>query len=152
MSTSCVNKVVLVGNLGADPETRFTPKGTQVTTATLATDDTWTDRKGEARRRTEWHRLVFWRRLAEIASQYLKKGSRIYLEGRLTTRHWDDAEGHRHYVTEIVVSDLQLVDGDGGPGELDLLYGRGTHGEAQPALAGAALPGAEPAEDDGLPF
>ena len=153
MPTSCVNKVVLVGNIGADPETRFTPRGTQVTTATLATDDTWTDRKGESRRRTEWHRLVLWRRLAEVASQYLKKGSRVYVEGRLTTRSWDDADGHRHYVTEIVVSDLQLVDGDGGPGELDLLYGREARGEADTALVGAALPGADGGDgDDGLPF
>lgn len=144
MPSKCLNKVILVGNLGADPETRFTPSGTQVTTANLATDDAWTDRKGQLRRRTEWHRLVLWRRLAEVASQYLHKGSRVYVEGRLQTRTWDDEDGVRHYVTEVVATDLQLVDGSGGPGELDLLYGR----DAAPVAAGAL--GTE--DDDGLPF
>lgn len=148
--TKCVNKVVLVGNLGADPETRFTPSGTQVTTASLATDETWTDRKGETRRRTEWHRLVLWRRLAEIAGQYLKKGSKIYIEGRLSTRSWEDVQGHRHYVTEIVVSELKLVDGEGGPGEMDLHYGRDTADEL--VAAGDGLMTADGGEDDGLPF
>ena len=148
MQTKCVNKVVLSGNLGADPETRFTPSGTQVTTANLATDDTWTDRKGEPQRRTEWHRLVLWRRFAEIASQYLKKGSKVYVEGRLQTRSWEDDRGHRHYVTEVVVSDLKLVDGAGGPGELDLLFGR-----AAASLVSTGPTGGRAAdEEDGLPF
>jgi single-strand DNA-binding protein len=148
MQTKCLNKVVLSGNLGADPETRFTPSGTQVTTANLATDDTWTDRKGEPQRRTEWHRLVFWRRFAEIASQYLKKGSKVYVEGRLQTRSWEDDRGQRHYVTEVVVSDLKLVDGAGGPGELDLLFGRG-----QDCLVSAGPTGGRAAdEEDSLPF
>ena len=157
MQTKCVNKVVLVGNLGVDPETRFTPSGTQVTTASLATNETWNDRNGEQRRRTEWHRLVLWRRLAEVASQYLKKGSKVRIEGRLQTRSWEDDRGQRHYVTEIVVGDLKLIDGAGGPGELDLLYGRGGHGrggaENTDSLvsAGAMDEGADD-EDDGLPF
>lgn len=157
MQTKCVNKVVLVGNLGADPETRFTPSGTQVTTASLATDESWTDRKGESRRRTEWHRLVLWRRLAEIAGQYLKKGSKVCVEGRLQTRSWEDAGGQRHYVTEVVVSDLKLIDSEGGPGEMDLAYGRDSMDELQ--QAGTALVGTAAASsteasgmDDGLPF
>ncbi len=144
----CLNKVTLVGNLGDDPETRFTPSGTQVTTASLATDESWTDRKGGRRRRTEWHRLVLWRRLAEVASQHLRKGVRIYVEGRLQTRKWEDGKGHRHSVTEIVVTDLRFVDGAGGPGELDLLYGR--EDEAEPGTTATRSPGA--LEDDGLPF
>ena len=146
MPSKCLNKVILVGNLGADPETRFTPSGTQVTTANLATDDTWIDRRGEQRRRTEWHRLVLWRRLAEIASQHLHRGSKVYVEGRLQTRTWDDAHGARHFVTEVVVTDLQLVDESGGPCELDLLYGRDAAGGAAPVDALAA------SDDDGLPF
>ena len=110
----CLNKVTLVGNLGDDPETRFTPSGTQVTTARLATDESWTDRKGGRRRRTEWHRLVLWRRLAEVASQHLRKGVRLHVEGRLQTRKWEDGKGRRHSVTEIVVTDLRFVDGAGG--------------------------------------
>ena len=144
----CLNKVTLLGNLGDDPETRFTPSGTRVTSASLATDETWVDPRGGRRRRTEWHRLVFWRRLAEVASQHLRKGVRVCVEGRLQTRKWEDPRGHRHSVTEIVVTDLRFVDGAGGPGELDLLYGRDEAEEAGTTAAHA--PGA--AEDDGLPF
>ena len=144
----CLNKATLVGNLGDDPETRFTPSGTRVTSASLATDETWVDAKGGRRRRTEWHRLVFWRRLAEVASQHLYKGIRVCVEGRLQTRKWEDPRGHRHSVTEIVVTDLRFVDGAGGPAELDLLYGR--DGAEEPGTAATHAPGA--AEDDGLPF
>lgn len=157
MQAKCVNMVVLVGNLGVDPETRFTPSGTQVTTASLATDETWTDRKGEQQRRTEWHRLVLWRRLAEVSSQYLKKGSKVRIEGRLQTRSWEDDRGQRHYVTEVVVSDLKLIDGAGGPGELDLHYGVSDNADNINSLVsvGDAVDaiGANTAEeDDGLPF
>ena len=141
--SSCVNRVVLIGNLGADPDTRFTPSATQVVTANLATDDSWTDRHGKKHQQTEWHRLVFWRRLAEIATDYLHKGSRIHIEGRLKSRTWEDDDGNRHFLTEIVVSDLQILDGSGnGPAELDLLYGRDQlHGSEQAtiALASTAL-------------
>jgi len=169
MQTKCVNKVVLVGNLGVDPETRFTPSGTQVTTTSLATDETWTDRKGEQQRRTEWHRLVLWRRLAEVSSQYLKKGSKVRIEGRLQTRSWEDDRSQRHYVTEVVVSDLKLIDGAGGPGELDLHYGRDTddipNGDipnddvSSGVISNDVISNREnnlvsmgAAEDDGLPF
>ncbi|MEE3337919.1 MAG: single-stranded DNA-binding protein [Candidatus Latescibacterota bacterium] len=145
---SCVNRVVLVGNLGADPDTRFTPTGTQVVTANLATDDTWTDRQGTKRQRTEWHRLVLWRRLAEIASQYLHKGSRVYIEGRLHSRSWEDGEGHRNYLTEIVVSDLRILDASAnGPAELDLLYAQS---ESQAEVSVASTPNGS--DDYGLPF
>lgn len=119
-----VNKVILIGNLGADPEIRFTPNGAQVVSVNLATSEVWTDKSGERRERTEWHRLVLWRRLAEIAGQYLRKGSKVYVEGKLQTRTWDDPKGQRHYVTEVVVNELQMLDAPGGPGELDLAYAR----------------------------
>ena len=124
MSRNSVNKVTLLGNLGADPETRFTTTGTQVVTVNLATTESWTDKSGERRERTEWHRLVLWRRLAEIAGQYLRQGSKVYVEGKLQTRSWEDVKGQRHYMTEVVVSDLQILDAPGGPGELDLDYAR----------------------------
>jgi single-strand DNA-binding protein len=124
MPRNSVNKVILLGNLGADPETRFTPAGTQVVTVNLATSDNWTDKNGERRERTEWHRLVLWRRLAEIAGQYLRRGSKVYVEGKLQTRSWEDVKGQRHYMTEVVVSDLQMLDAPGSPAELDLDYAR----------------------------
>ena len=158
MAHHSVNKVILIGNLGADPETRFTPSGSQVTTVNLATDEAWTDKSGERQARTEWHRLVLWRRLAEIAGEYLKKGSKVYAEGRLQTRSWDDQSGRRHYVTEIVVTDMQMLDAAGGPGELDMMYGRGEEG-GETAIATSA-PSSRPSRrgrrgiqpDDGLPF
>lgn len=105
-----VNKVILLGNLGADPETRSLPSGDPVTNVNLATSEQWKDREsGEQRERTEWHRLVFFKRLAEIAGQYLSKGSKIYVEGKLQTRKWEK-DGQTHYSTEIVVSDLQMLD------------------------------------------
>jgi single-strand DNA-binding protein len=97
-----VNKVILVGNLGKDPETRYLPNGDPVTTITVATTDTWKDKNsGEKKEATEWHRVVFFRKLAEIAGQYLKKGSQIYLEGSLKTRKWQDRDGNYRYTTEI---------------------------------------------------
>ena len=152
MAGYSINKVTLRGNLGSDPDTRFTPSGTQVTTASLATNDTWTTENGETQRRTEWHRLVFWRRLSEIASQYLSKGSRLLVEGRLQTRTWDDARGQRHRLTEIIVTDMKLVDSPGGPGELDMTYGGGEErrGE-QLTFSAISEPSPTPGED-GLPF
>ena len=162
MASYSVNKVILIGNLGADPETRFTPSGSQVTTVNLATDEMWTDKSGERQATTEWHRLVLWRRLSEIAGQYLKKGSKIYVEGRLQTRNWDDQSGRRHYVTEIVVTDMQMLDAAGGPGELDMMYGREEEGgenamvsaepSGRPSRRGRpSRQGAVP-QADGLPF
>ncbi len=106
-----VNKVILIGNLGADPEMRYMPNGTAVANLRLATSDSWKDKStGEQVERTEWHRVVLFQRLGEIAGEYLKKGSKVYIEGRIQTRKWQDKEGHDHYTTEIVGSDLQMLD------------------------------------------
>ncbi|MGM0915335.1 MAG: single-stranded DNA-binding protein [Pseudomonadota bacterium] len=110
-----INKVILIGNLGQDPEVRFSPSGTAIANLNLATTDTWTDRQsGQRQERTEWHRLVLFNKTAEIAQQYLKKGSKIYVEGRLQTRKWQGQDGQDRYTTEIVVNDMQMLDSRGG--------------------------------------
>ena len=107
-----VNKVILVGNLGADPETRFMPNGDAVANVRLATTESWKDKAtGEKREITEWHRVVFYRKLAEIVGQYLKKGSAVYVEGRIRTRKWQDKEGQERYTTEIEVTEMQMLGG-----------------------------------------
>ena len=112
-----VNKVILVGNLGRDPETRYNPDGGAITNISVATTDTWKDKaSGEKQERTEWHRVVFFSRLAEIAGEYLKKGSQVYIEGSLRTRKWQDKEGKDRYSTEIVGNDMQMLDARGGGG------------------------------------
>ncbi len=111
MSRGGVNKVILVGNLGADPELKYLPSGVPVVNFSLATSESWTDKDGERQERTEWHRLVLWRKLAEIAEKYLRKGSKLYVEGKLQTRSWDDQSGQKRYTTEIVVNDMQMLDG-----------------------------------------
>ena len=113
-----VNKVILIGNLGGDPEVKYTPGGAAVANVNLATSDSWTDKgSGERQERTEWHRLVFWNKLAEIVGQYLRKGSKIYVEGRLQTRSWDDPQsGQKRFMTEGVASDMQMLDGRGEGG------------------------------------
>ncbi|MEX2487960.1 MAG: single-stranded DNA-binding protein [Pseudomonadales bacterium] len=109
-----INKVILIGNLGADPETRYLPSGDPVTNINLATSMSWRDREsGEQNERTEWHRVVFFKRLAEIAGEYLKKGSKVYVEGSLRTRQWE-REGQKHYTTEIVANEMQMLDSRGG--------------------------------------
>jgi single-strand DNA-binding protein len=109
-----VNKVILLGNLGADPETRYTAGGSAVTNIRMATTDTWRDRQsGEQQERTEWHRVVFFGRLAEIAAEYLRKGRQCYVEGRIQTRKWQGQDGQDRYTTEIVASDMQLLGGRG---------------------------------------
>ena len=106
-----INKVILIGNLGQDPEVRFTPSGTAVANLNLATSDTWMDRQsGQRQERTEWHRIVAWGRLAEICNQYLKKGSKVYIEGRLQTRSWEGQDGQKRYTTEIVAGEMQMLD------------------------------------------
>ncbi|QNI01558.1 single-stranded DNA-binding protein [Halomonas sp. SH5A2] len=110
-----INKVILIGNLGQDPEVRFTPSGTAVANLNLATTDTWMDRQsGQRQERTEWHRVVMFNKTAEIAQQYLKKGSKVYIEGRLQTRKWQDQNGQDRYSTEIVANDMQMLDSRGG--------------------------------------
>ena len=113
-----VNKVILIGNLGQDPEVRFMPSGNPVANLRLATTDTWTDRQsGQRQERTEWHSVVMFNKLAEISQQYLKKGSRIYIEGRLQTRKWQGQDGQDRYSTEIVANDMQMLDSRGGGGD-----------------------------------
>ncbi len=112
-----VNKVILVGNCGQDPETRYTASGSAITNLSIATSDTWKDKQtGQQQERTEWHRVVFFNRLAEIAGEYLRKGSKVYVEGRLQTRKWQDQGGQDRYTTEIVASEMQMLDsrGEGG--------------------------------------
>jgi single-strand DNA-binding protein len=116
MATRGINKVILVGNLGNDPETRFMPSGGAVTNVSIATSETWKDKQtGQPQERTEWHRVVFFNRLAEIAGEYLKKGSKVYVEGSLRTRKWQDQSGADRYTTEIVAAEMQMLDsrGDG---------------------------------------
>lgn len=111
-----INKVILIGNLGQDPEVRFTPSGTAVANLSLATSDSWMDRQtGQRQERTEWHRVVMFNKLAEIAQQYLKKGSKLYVEGRLQTRKWQDQNGQDKYSTEIVANNMEMLDSRGGP-------------------------------------
>lgn len=117
MASRGINKVILVGNLGNDPETRFMPSGGAVTNLSIATSETWKDKtSGQQQERTEWHRIVFFNRLAEIAGEYLKKGSKVYIEGSLRTRKWQDKSGQDKYTTEIVASEMQMLDSRGGSG------------------------------------
>jgi single-strand DNA-binding protein len=111
-----VNKVILVGRLGKDPETRYMTNGEAVTNATLATSENWKDKSGEKQEKTEWHNLVFYRRLAEVAGEYLKKGSQIYVEGKLQTRKWQTKEGQDRYSTEIIVDQMQMLGGKSSGG------------------------------------
>jgi single-strand DNA-binding protein len=129
-----VNKVILVGRLGRDPETRYTGSGQAVANFTMATDSTYKDRSGERQKRTEWHRIVAWGKLAEICQQYLKKGSQVYIEGRLQTREWEDKSGQKRTTTEIVASDMRM------------LGSRADSAAAAGAGAGAAAAASRPAE------
>jgi single-strand DNA-binding protein len=106
-----INKVILVGRLGRDPEVRYTPSGVAVANFSMATSEEWKDRdSGEKKERTEWHRIVAWRRLGEICGEYLRKGSQIYIEGKLQTRDWEDRDGNKRYTTEIVAQNMQMLD------------------------------------------
>ena len=166
-----VNKVILIGNLGKDPEMKSFPNGDAFCNLTLATSDSWTDKtSGEKKEKTEWHNLVFTRRLAEIAGQYLKKGSKIYVEGSLRTRKWQDKDGHDRYTTEIQVNDMQMLDGRGGGGGEDFgggassgssNYGssrgggapqRGASAPARPQPMPERSGGGDSFEDDDIPF
>ncbi|MEN8802764.1 MAG: single-stranded DNA-binding protein [Thiogranum sp.] len=140
-----VNKVILVGNLGADPEVKYMPNGNAVANVTVATSESWKDKQsGEQKDKTEWHRVVFFRRLAEIAGEYLKKGSQIYIEGKLQTRKWQDKNGNDRYTTEIIANEMQMLGGRGG-GSAD--FGTASSTAAAPAPAAAA-----DEFDDDIPF
>ena len=122
MASRGINKVILIGNLGQDPEVRYMPSGGAVTNITLATSDTWRDKQtGEQKERTEWHRVVFMGKLAEVAGEYLKKGSQVYVEGKLQTRKWQDQNGNDRYTTEIIAREMKMLSprsSGGGSGEL----------------------------------
>ena len=111
MASRGVNKVILIGNLGQDPEVRYMANGTAVANVTVATSESWKDQHGQQQERTEWHRCVMYRRLAEIAGEHLKKGAKVYMEGRLQTREWQDQQGQKRYTTEIIVNEMQMLDG-----------------------------------------
>jgi single-strand DNA-binding protein len=112
-----INKAILIGNLGRDPETRYTQGGTAVTNFSVATSDSWRDRQtGEQQERTEWHNVVCFARLAEVAGEYLRKGSKVYIEGRIQTRKWQDKEGNDRWTTEIIANEMQMLDSRGGGG------------------------------------
>jgi len=155
-----VNKVILLGNLGTEPEVRYMPNGNPVVNLSLATSDVWKDREsGQQQEKTEWHRLVLFSRLAEIAGEYLHKGSKVYVEGRIQTRKWQDQSGQDRYTTEIICNELQML--DKAPGNLDQSL---TSSSTSPATATAPQkkspqPTAKPAEsktaddfDDDIPF
>jgi single-strand DNA-binding protein len=152
-----INKVILIGNLGADPETRFMPSGGAVTNIRLATSESWKDRQsGQMQERTEWHRVVFFNKLGEIAGEYLKKGSKVYIEGSLRTRKWQGQDGQDRYTTEIVANEMQMLDSRDGGG-----YGGGSGGfggSQQDAPAPAASGGGNAPSsgggdfDDDIPF
>ena len=149
-----INKVILVGNLGRDPETRYMPSGGAVTNVSIATSKGWKDKdSGEQKERTEWHRIVFFNKLAEIAGEYLKRGSKVYIEGELRTRDWEK-DGQKHYTTEVVASEMQMLDsrgemGGGGPSAGGPPAGESSFGG--PAASQGAGGSASPADDFGPP-
>jgi single-strand DNA-binding protein len=156
-----VNKVILVGNLGADPETRAMPSGSTVANLRIATSESWRDKtSGEQQERTEWHRVALFGRLAEIASEYLRKGSQVYIEGSLRTRKWQDKQGNERYSTEIVANDLQMLGGrgagggGGGGGAAPSGAGRGAPpADSYPEYSGPSGPSGEKDDfDDDIPF
>ena len=151
MASRGVNKVILIGNLGQDPEVRYMPNGGAVCNITVATSETWKDKNsGENQEKTEWHRVVMFRRLAEIAGEYLKKGSKVYLEGRLQTRKWQDQQGQDRYTTEIVADQMQMLDSRGGSADFTPAQPHSSAPQSQPAAPQAA-PADKGFEDD-IPF
>ena len=161
-----VNKVIIVGNLGRDPETRYMPNGEAVTNVAVATTESWKDKtSGDKKEITEWHRITFYRKLAEIAGQYLKKGSSVYIEGRLQTRKWTDKDGVERFTTEIIADTMQMLGGrpgaGGGSASMDDDYSSNNSPAPRQSSAGAssaARPAAKPAAsnfndmDDDIPF
>lgn len=159
MAGRSLNRVQLIGHLGKDPEVKYTPQGTPVAKITIATNERFKDKGGEWQDRTEWHNVVLWSRMAEIAGEYLKKGKQVFIEGRLQTRSWDDKQtGQKKYMTEIVASDMILLGGGGGRAEGGGDYSGGSRGassggnnfdqrspEPEPAPAG-------PITDEDIPF
>lgn len=152
-----VNKVILVGNLGADPETRYMPSGGAVTNLRVATADSWKDKQtGERQERTEWHRVVLFNRLAEVAAEYLRKGSQVYLEGRIQTRKWQGQDGQDKYSTEIVANEMQMLGraggGGGGGGYQSAPADRDTGSSQAQPMSSPATAGPPDDFDDDIPF
>jgi single-strand DNA-binding protein len=142
-----VNKVILIGNLGRDPEIRYTRSGTSVATLNIATSETWTDQNGQRQERTEWHRVVAWSKLADIAKEYLTKGRQVYIEGKLQTRSWDDRDGNKRYTTEVKADQMVMLGGRGESAD------RGDYASS----SSSPPPGPEPQEpfeatEDDVPF
>jgi single-strand DNA-binding protein len=155
MASRGINKVILVGNLGADPEHRMSQAGSAITNISIATSESWKDKNtGQPQERTEWHRVVFFNRLAEIAAEYLRKGSKVYVEGALRTRKWQDQNGQDRWTTEIVGNEMQMLDSRGSGGDV---YGGGQGGGGQyesPPAPQPMAPGGgsiDPVDDD-IPF
>ena len=154
-----VNKVILVGNLGSDPETRYMPSGDAVTNISVATTESWKDKQtGEQKEKTEWHRVVMFRRLGEIAAEYLRKGSQVYIEGKLRTNKWKDRDGNDRYTTEIIADEMQMLGGRGGAGGGDYSSGGGSNAPSDGGSRGQSGGGKDspppPADDfdDDIPF
>ena len=140
-----INKVIIVGNVGGDPETRYMPSGSAVTNLTVATNESWKDKQtGEKKERTEWHRVAMFNRLAEIAAEYLRKGSQVYIEGKLRTRKWQDKDGQDRYTTEIIADEMQMLGGRGGSGD----FGGGSQGGGRPQNQGGGNAPPQPGPDD----
>jgi len=140
-----INKVIIVGNLGADPETRYMPSGSAVTNLSVATSEQWKDKQsGEQKERTEWHKVAMFNRLAEIAAEYLRKGSQVYIEGKLRTRKWQDRDGNDRWTTEVIADEMQMLGGRGGGGSAPMASGPG------PSSA-PPQPAADEFDDD-IPF
>jgi single-strand DNA-binding protein len=159
MAGKSVNKVILLGNLGKDPEVKYTPQGTPVAKITVATNERYKDKDGQWQDRTEWHNLVLWQRLAEIAGEYLKKGSKVYVEGKLQTRSWDDKQtNQKRYMTEVVVHDLVLLGGRGEGAGDSAGYSRGVavgsnnFDQRVPEQETVGVAASTPISDEDIPF
>lgn len=152
-----VNKAILIGNLGKDPEVRYMPSGEAIANITLATTDTWKDKSGEKQEKTEWHRVSFFGRQAEVVGEYLKKGSQIYVEGRIQTRKWQDKEGQDRYTTEIVADRMQMLGGkSSGSGSFEVVENKpaasSSGSAAAPAKAAPTAKNSFDNFDDDIPF
>jgi single-strand DNA-binding protein len=145
-----VNKVILVGNLGADPDMRYTPSGAGVCELRIATSDSWTDKNGQRQERTEWHRVIVWGKRAEVCAKYLAKGRQVYVEGRIQTRNYDDKDGNKRYITEVIANDVQFLGGKDGGGA------RRDHSDSppppEPDFYGSPGGGPGGSPDDDIPF
>jgi len=147
-----INKVIIVGNVGGDPETRYMPSGSAVTNLTVATNESWKDKQsGEQKERTEWHRVAMFNRLAEIAAEYLRKGSQVYIEGKLRTRKWQDKSGNDRYTTEIIADEMQMLGGRGGSGGSNFDDRAPSGGGQQGGGNAPPQPGRDDFDDD-IPF